>query len=71
MSQRNKVIFYHLYLPTSLNMIVIFFLQKLLDKKIKKVIIDNKSPTDEENISVRYGCASFFDSYLFSLSSLE
>ena len=27
-SQRNKVIFYHLYLPTSLNMIVIFFFTK-------------------------------------------
>ena len=70
-SHRNKVIFYNLYMSTSLFMIFIYFLQKLVDKINKRKKFDSKSKINEENFSLRYGCARFFDSYGFSLGSLD
>ena len=46
-------------------MIVICFLKKLVDKKKNKVDFDIIPKTNEEYISVTYGCIRFIDSYRF------
>ena len=46
-------------------------LQKLVDKKNDKVEFDNIPKTNEEYISVKFGCIKFIDSYRFLSSSLE
>ena len=46
------------------------FFKKLLDKKNDKVKFDNIPKTNEEYISVTYGCITFIDSYRFLSSSL-
>ena len=51
-------------------MIVICFLN-LVDKKNDKVKLDIISKTNEEYISVTYGCIRFIDSYRFPSSSLD
>ena len=46
------------------------FFKKLVDKKNDKVIFDIIPKTNEEYISVTYGCIRFIDSYRFLLSGL-
>ena len=52
-------------------MIVICFLKKLVDKKNDKVKFDIIPKTNEESISVTYGCLRFIGSYRFLSSSLD
>ena len=52
-------------------MIVICFLKKLVDKKKDKVDFDIIPKTNEEYISVTYGCIRFIDSYRFLSSGLD
>ena len=47
------------------------FFKKLVDKKKDKVDFDIITETNEEYISVTYGCIRFIDSYRFQSSSLE
>ena len=47
------------------------FFQKLVEKKNDKVKFDNIPKTNEEYISVIYGCIRFVDSYQFLSSSLD
>ena len=47
------------------------FFKKLVDLKIDKVKFDIIPKTNEEYISVTYGCIRFIDSYRFSSSSLD
>ena len=47
------------------------FFKKLLDKNNDKVKFDIKPETDEEYISVTYGCIRVIDSYRFLSSSLD
>ena len=47
------------------------FFKKLVDKKNDKVKFDIIPKTNEEYISVTYGCTRFLDSYRFQLSSLD
>ena len=47
------------------------FSKKLVDKKNDKVIFDIIPKTNEEYISVTYGCIRFIDSYRFQSSSLD
>ena len=52
-------------------MIVISFFEKLVVKKIEKVGFDNIPKTNEEFISVTYGCKKFIDNFIFLSSSLD
>ena len=47
------------------------FFKKLVDKKNDKVKFDNIPETNEEYISVTYGCIRFIESYRFLSSSLD
>ena len=47
------------------------FFKKLLDKKMKKVKFEIIPKTNEEYISVTYGCIRFIDSYRFLTSGLD
>ena len=47
------------------------FFKKLVDKKKDKVVFDIIPKTNEEYISVTYGCIRFIDSYRFQSSSLD
>ena len=47
------------------------FFEKLVDKKNDKVKFDITPKTNEEYISVTYGCIKFIDSYRFLSSSLD
>ena len=47
------------------------FFENLVDKKNDKVEFDNIPRTNEEYISVTYGCIKFIDSYRFLSSSLD
>ena len=47
------------------------FFKKLVDKKNNKVKFDIIPKTNEENISVTYGCIRFIDSYRFLSSGLD
>ena len=47
------------------------FFKKLVDKKKDKVDFDTIPKTNEEYISVTYGCIRFIDSYRFLSSSLD
>ena len=47
------------------------FLKNLVDKKNDKVKFDLIPRTNEEYISVTYGCIRFIDSYRFQSSSLD
>ena len=58
---------FHSYFTISVIMIVICFLKNWLIKKVK---IDIIPKTNEELISVTYGCIRFFDSYRFLSSGL-
>ena len=46
-------------------------MKKLVDKKNDKVKFDNIPKTNEEYISVTYGCIRCIDSYRFLSSSLD
>ena len=52
-------------------MIVIYFFQKLVDKKNDKVKFDIIPKINEEYISVKHGCIIIIDRYRFLLSSLD
>ena len=52
-------------------MIVICFFKKLVDKKKDKVDFDIIPKTNEEYISVTYGCIRFIDSYRFLSTGLD
>ena len=52
-------------------MVAICFFEKLVDKKNDKVKINITPKTNEEFISVSYGCMRFIDSYYFLTSSLD
>ena len=58
-------------LTISVTMIVIFFLKKIVDKKNFKEDFENIPKTNEEYISVTYGCTRFTDSYRFLSNSLD
>ena len=47
------------------------FFKKLVDKKKDKVNFDIIPKTNEEYISVTYGCIKFIDSYRFLSSGLD
>ena len=47
------------------------FFKKLVDKKNDKVKFDIIPKTNEEHISVTYGCIRFIDSYRFLSSGLD
>ena len=47
------------------------FFKKLVDKMIDKVNIDIIPKTNEENISVTYGCIRFIDSFRILSMSLD
>ena len=47
------------------------FLRKLVDKKNDKVEVDNIPKTNEDYISVTYGCIRLIDTYQFLSSSLD
>ena len=47
------------------------FFEKLVDKKNDKVKFKIIPKTNEEYISVRYGCITFIDSYRFFSKSLD
>ena len=47
------------------------FFKKLLELKKDKVIFDNTPKTNEQYISITYGCIRFLDRYRFSSSSLD
>ena len=47
------------------------FFKNLIDKRNDKVKFDIKPKTNEEYISVTYGCIGFIDSYRFQSSSLD
>ena len=47
------------------------FFKNLVDKKKAKVEFENIPKTNEEYISVTYGCIRFIDSYRFQSSSLD
>ena len=47
------------------------FFKKLVDKKNDKVNFDIIPKTNEEYLSVTYGCTRFIDSYRFQSSSLD
>ena len=46
------------------------FFKKLVDKKKDKVDFEIERKTNEEYISVTYGCITFIDSYRFLSSNL-
>ena len=48
-----------------------YVLQNLVDKKNDKVKFDIVPKTNEEYISVTYGCIRFIDSYRFLSSGLD
>ena len=58
-----KVLLFFSNFTISVIMIVICFSKKLVDKKNDKVKSDITPKTNEEYISVTYGCIRFFDSY--------
>ena len=66
-----KVLLYHLYFTILVAMIVICFFKKLVDLKNDKLKFDIIPKTNEENISVTYGCIRFVDSYRFLSNSLD
>ena len=47
------------------------FFNKLVNRNIDKVIFDVVPKSNEEKISVKYGCIRFFDSYPISLGGLD
>ena len=47
------------------------FFKRLIDKKNDKVKFDKIPKTNEEYISVTYGCSRFLDSYPFQSSTLD
>ena len=47
------------------------FFKELVDKTNVKLKFDKTPETNEEYISVTYGCIKFIDSYLFLSSSLD
>ena len=66
-----KANLYHLYFTTFLITIVICFFTNLVDMKNDKVKFEIIPKTNEEYISVTYGCIRFIDSYRFVSSSLD
>ena len=66
-----NVIFYHLFFTTFFNYDCHLFCKKLVDKKNDKVKFDIIPKTNEEYISVTYGCIRFINSYRFLSSSLD
>ena len=52
-------------------MIAICFFKKLFDKKKDKVDFEIITKTNEEYISVTYGCITFIDGYRFLSSGLD
>ena len=71
MQHRNKVTLSHSYFKTFLIMIVICFFKKFVEKKKDKVDFEIIPKTNEEYISVTYGCIRFIDSYRFLSSGLD
>ena len=52
-------------------MIVIYFFKRLVDIKNDKVDFKISPKTNEEHISITYGCIKFMDSYRFLSRSLD
>ena len=48
-----------------------YVFKKLVDLKNDKIKFDNIPKTNEEHISVSYGCIRFIDSYRFLSNSLD
>ena len=71
MSHTSKAILYPLYFKNLINIIVIFFFTKLIDKKIDKVEFDIKPKTNEESISATYRFIRLIDSYRLLSISLD
>ena len=70
MSNRSKVFYYHFFHNFS-NYDCHMFFKKIVDEKNDKVKFDIIPKTNEEYISVKYGCIRFIDSYKFLSSSLD
>ena len=65
MLHKNKVKLSHLSFTNSENMIFISSLKKLVDRKNAKVKFDYSPKTNDDSMSVTYGCIIFTDSYRF------
>ena len=65
------VILYHLHSIISLITVVRSFFKKLVVLKKDKVKLEDIPKTNEEYISVTYGCIRFIDSYRFLSESLD
>ena len=62
MLHKVKLFLYHFYFTILVTMIVIcFFEKKLVDKKNDKVKFKIILNTNEESISIRYGCFRYID----------
>ena len=70
MLQRNKVILYLLNFTNLVTIIFICFFKNLVDQKNDNVKFDNVPKTNEEHISVTYGCVRFIYSHQFLSSRL-
>ena len=66
-----KAISYFLYFTILVIMLVICSFKELVNKKNDKVKIKIIPKTNEEYISVKYGCISFIESYRFLSSNLD
>ena len=66
-----KVFLYHLYFAILVNMIVICFFKKIGRQKNDKVECDIIPKTNEEFLSVTFGCIRFIKSYGFLASGLD
>ena len=71
MQPRSKVSLYHVHFTNSVTLMVIYFLLKLIDKKNVKVKFDSIPKTNEDYLSVTYGCIRFIDRYRLLSSSLD
>ena len=69
--RRQIVILYHLYFIIFSNYDCHMFFKRLVDFKKDKVKFEIIPKTNEEYISVRYGCIRFIDSYRFLSESLD
>ena len=67
---RSKALLYHFH-SQFLQLRMSYFLQKFSCLKNDKVKVDILPETNEEYISVTYGCIGFIDSYQFLSSSLD
>ena len=71
MSNKNKVILFQFYFIILANYDSHLFFKTLIDRKPDHINLSVIPKTNEEYISVTYGCLRFIDSYRFLQSSLD